>query len=198
MQRDIIVGIPVSGRTRFEFDDVVGLFVNLLPAWNIADDTESFASFLNKVRDNCFYDFENQDFQFNDLLNELQKDSRIRLDDIIKTVFVYQKLENKNLNELNDTDTSGDENIYVNEDVKFLLTLGVNDYGNHLSFDFEFDSNKFSNEIIEEMIGNYIVICKLVVTDLNYTLSNIKESLNSTRGYESDIKTERIDADFEF
>ncbi|HEY4929198.1 MAG TPA: amino acid adenylation domain-containing protein [Acidimicrobiales bacterium] len=49
-QDDVVVGIPVSGRLRPEFDPVVGLFVNTLPLRVSLVDDPTFADLVQRVR----------------------------------------------------------------------------------------------------------------------------------------------------
>ncbi|GAA1964512.1 amino acid adenylation domain-containing protein [Catenulispora subtropica] len=49
--RDLVIGVPVSGRTRLETAALVGCFVNTLPLRTVCDPATSFAALLDQVRD---------------------------------------------------------------------------------------------------------------------------------------------------
>ncbi len=65
---DIIIGTDVLGRTHPSLKDVVGTFINILPLRiNINEDT-SCDEFLNEVRNCVLESFDNQDFQYDQMI----------------------------------------------------------------------------------------------------------------------------------
>jgi len=71
-QDDIVVGSPVSGRTHADLHHIIGLFANMLPMRNLPREDKIFSDFLVEVKDNALRAFENQDFQFDQLVNALK------------------------------------------------------------------------------------------------------------------------------
>ena len=50
-ERDLVVGIPVEGRSSLETEELVGLFVNLLPLRTDLSDNPTFIDLIGRVRD---------------------------------------------------------------------------------------------------------------------------------------------------
>lgn len=68
---DIVIGSYSAGRNKKELINLIGMFVNTLPIRNYPSDTKKFNNFLKEVRQNVLDAFENQDFQFEDLIERL-------------------------------------------------------------------------------------------------------------------------------
>ena len=70
-QKDLCLGTPVTGRKRREEEEVVGLFLNMLPLRCIFEPTEPFDRLLRRIRSAVLTDFEHGDVPFQRLLTEL-------------------------------------------------------------------------------------------------------------------------------
>ncbi len=70
--RDVVVGVPVAGRTRSEQEDLVGYFVNMLPArLDLADDP-SFRQVVDRVRTGLLEGFDHQTVPFDRIISDLR------------------------------------------------------------------------------------------------------------------------------
>ena len=70
-QEEIIVGTPVSGRTRDEIRETVGMFVNMLAIRSFPSLDKKYDEFLNEVKENTFEALKNQDYQFDTLVEHM-------------------------------------------------------------------------------------------------------------------------------
>ncbi|MCP5050987.1 MAG: plipastatin synthetase, partial [bacterium] len=69
-QEDILVGTPTAGRRYAQLEPIMGMFVNTLVLQNTCPGEISFNQLLAEVRMRALSAFENQDFQFEDLLEQ--------------------------------------------------------------------------------------------------------------------------------
>jgi amino acid adenylation domain-containing protein len=67
-QEDIVVGTPVAGRRHADLEPVIGMFVNTLPLRAHPAGGKSFLEFLAEVKEKTLDAFENQEYQFEDLV----------------------------------------------------------------------------------------------------------------------------------
>ncbi|MFE7117386.1 amino acid adenylation domain-containing protein, partial [Streptomyces sp. NPDC057654] len=87
---DVIIGVPVSGRTDLEVEGTVGLFVNMLPLRvRCAPDT-AFGTLVQQVRDTFLAGHEYQDLPFQLLVEELQPDRSTSRHPLFQTVVTYE------------------------------------------------------------------------------------------------------------
>jgi acyl carrier protein len=70
-QEDIVVGCGVAGRRHWSLHDIAGMFVNVLPMRNFPKPGETFGQFLEQVISHSLEAFENQDVQFEQLVETL-------------------------------------------------------------------------------------------------------------------------------
>ncbi|MCP4215459.1 MAG: AMP-binding protein, partial [bacterium] len=70
-REDIIVGAPTAGRRHADLDNIIGMFVNTLAMRNYPEGEKTVGAFLGEVRENTLNVFENQEYQFEDLVDKL-------------------------------------------------------------------------------------------------------------------------------
>jgi len=71
-QQDIMVGSPVAGRQHPELHPIVGCLINTLVFRTTIDPTQSFAQYLETVKQDALQSYEYQDYPFDLLIEELE------------------------------------------------------------------------------------------------------------------------------
>jgi len=71
MQDEIIVGTPITGRNHADLEYVIGTFANMLAMKNFPHEHKPFEDFLHEVKKNALSAYENQDYQFEELIRQL-------------------------------------------------------------------------------------------------------------------------------
>jgi len=89
-QEDIIVGSAIAGRRHPDLEKIMGVFINMLAMRNYPRENLSFMEFLEQVKTNALDAYENQDFQFDELVNKLGIKSPPGLTPLIDTQFTFQ------------------------------------------------------------------------------------------------------------
>jgi amino acid adenylation domain-containing protein/non-ribosomal peptide synthase protein (TIGR01720 family) len=89
-QDDIVVGSPVAGRQRPKFEDLIGLFVNLVVLRvNLAGDP-TFRELLGQVREVCLGAFAHADVPFEMVVDELRPQRDLSRSPLFQVAFVLQ------------------------------------------------------------------------------------------------------------
>ncbi|EKN37622.1 putative non-ribosomal peptide synthase, partial [Clostridium botulinum CFSAN001627] len=70
-QEDIIVGVPIAGRSNADLENIMGMFVNTLALRNKLEGDKKYIDFLNEVKENSLRAYENQSYQFEALIEKL-------------------------------------------------------------------------------------------------------------------------------
>ncbi|NOQ24952.1 MAG: amino acid adenylation domain-containing protein, partial [Bacteroidales bacterium] len=174
-QDDITVGTPVAGRNHADLTNIVGMFINTLSIPNKVKDEESIQEFVSNLKQTVLGAYENQNYQFEDLVDKVSVERDTSRNPIFDVV----------INLLNQAEHSGDISGIDNENrihtkgvSKFDLTLTAIDYEEQLLISFEYCTQLFKAETIDR----FIVYFKQIVSQLART-SEIKIS-------EIDILTE--------
>ncbi|WP_158288175.1 non-ribosomal peptide synthetase [Streptomyces sp. ICBB 8177] len=87
---EVVVGVPVSGRTTLEVEDVVGLFVNMLPVRVRVAPGMTFGALLHHVRDTFLAGHEYQDLPFQQVVEELQPERLTSRHPVFQAAFTYE------------------------------------------------------------------------------------------------------------
>ncbi|MEU2665523.1 amino acid adenylation domain-containing protein [Micromonospora sp. NPDC007220] len=88
---DIAVGTPVSGRTRAEFEDIVGLFVNTVVLRSTVEGNPGFDVFLDRVRDVAIDAFLHQEVPFERVVEALAPERDLSRNPLFQVMFVLDE-----------------------------------------------------------------------------------------------------------
>ena len=94
-QNDLIVGVPISGRTTDEVSDLLGFFVNTLALRFAVDPQQSFDAWLGSVRKATLEAFDHQEVAFEMIVQRLKVARDTSHSPIYQTLFSYQDIRNR-------------------------------------------------------------------------------------------------------
>ena len=96
-QQDIIVGAATAGRPHNDLRQLVGMFVNTLALRNYPQADQPFNFFLQKVKANTLEAFENQDYPFEKLVDNIMIKRDTSRNPLFDIMFVLQNIQLVNL-----------------------------------------------------------------------------------------------------
>ncbi len=155
-QEDILVGIPIAGRRHPDLEKIIGMFVNTLALRNYPSGEKTFASFLSEVREMTLKAFENQDYQFEDLVEKIVMQRDLSRNPLFDVMFTFQ-----NMLELSAPADVPEEEMggvkikpydLKNRTSKFDLMLNAVEGGGKLFFLVEYCTKLFREETISGFI----------------------------------------------
>jgi amino acid adenylation domain-containing protein len=88
-QSDVVVGVPVAGRTRPELEDLVGFFVNTMALRVDCAGEPRFHDLVDRVRVAALGAFEHQELPFDKLVEELSPDRDPSRNPITQVMFAF-------------------------------------------------------------------------------------------------------------
>ncbi|HLP62596.1 MAG TPA: amino acid adenylation domain-containing protein, partial [Candidatus Deferrimicrobium sp.] len=146
---DIIIGVPVAGRRHVDLEKIIGMFVNTLALRNYPSGEKSFPGFLNELKNRTLDAFENQDYQFEDLVEKVVTNrdmSRNPLFDVMFMVENINRIQNESLAEpLSNQEEDGD----MIKIAKFDLEINAWEAGPILNVMFNYCTKLFKKETVE-------------------------------------------------
>ncbi|MCP4152782.1 MAG: amino acid adenylation domain-containing protein, partial [bacterium] len=154
-QQDIIVGTPTAGRRHTELENIIGMFVNTLAMRNYPGGDKNYREYLYEVKEHTLQAFENQDYQFEELVEKLS----IRRDPGRNPIFdvmlshidiAIPGSDKPKKREKNDT---RNQNTKKTISSKFDLTLDFNKVHEELKFTIEYSVKLFKKETIRRFIS---------------------------------------------
>lgn len=171
-QEDIVIGSPVLGRTLPDSQNLIGMFVNTVAIRNDINKNYTFKEILIHTAEKCLLAYDNQEYQFDDLVRKLsahKDNSRNPLFDVMfgvqnggtctmkigDTVLVPTKIEGK-----------------VS---KFDITLMVDSEEDGYILYWEYNCDIFRESTIKRMAEHYIILlnnaidhCSDAINDIEY------------------------------
>jgi surfactin family lipopeptide synthetase A len=166
-QENIIVGTPVVGRRHTDLEQIMGVFVNTLALRSTPAGEKTVKDFLNQVRARTLEAFENQDYQFEDLVDKVAVERDMSRNPLFDVTFVLN-YELESTKEMWQEKTK-DQGLkirpyrYTPGTAKFDLTLEVYDVGKNLQFTFEYCKKLFKKETIHRLIRYFKAVISSVI-----------------------------------
>jgi len=169
-QEDIIVGSPVANRRHADLENVLGMFVNTLAMRNYPSPNKSFTGFLKEVKENSSKAFENQDYQFEELVGKLKLKRDLSRNPLFDTMFVLQSFDAASI-KIGDLKTITYK--IGNRKAKFDILLEVVDRGEEIAFNLEYCSKLFKAATIERLAGQFNKILREISNHPEIILEDI-------------------------
>ncbi|MGD2090549.1 MAG: amino acid adenylation domain-containing protein [Candidatus Aminicenantes bacterium] len=170
-QEDIVIGTPIAGRRHVDLEQIIGMFVNTLALRNYPEDGKIFAAFLNEVKENTIKAFENQEFPFEDLVDQLAPDRDVGRNPLFDVMFVLQDMGPTKIEIAGFTLKPYH---YKHRVSKFDMTLLAMEAGENLLFAFEYCTKLFKKETIEKFISFFKKLVSSILEDAEKKISEIE------------------------
>ena len=173
---DIIMGTPIAGRRHADLENMIGMFVNTLTLRNFPVGEKKFIDFLGEVKERTLTAFENQDFQFEDLVERVLVSRDIARNPLFDVVFMLQNMEAQpgNIPDINipGLKVKPHENPFPS--AKFDITLSCFEGNDGLRFSLEYCTKLFKEETIDRFINYYKNIVSAVLEEPNRKIMDIE------------------------
>ncbi len=179
---DIIVGTPVAGRRHAQLQDIIGMFVNTLALRNRPAGETPFNDFFPEVKERTLAAFENQDYPFDALVDQLplERDAgRNPVFDVMLSFYTSHSAEGNQKEKENETGTGtgrcggSEENVPEQVPAKFDITLTVEDRGGPLQCSFQYARALFKPGTMERFSGYFLRLLESVTRDPGRRLADM-------------------------
>jgi tyrocidine synthetase-3 len=197
-QENIVVGSPVTGRRHADLQSILGVFVNMLAMRNRPQGNKTFREFLEEVKGNAINAFENQDYQFDDLVTRLGFQRSLNRSPLVETVFTLQNPFNVAAREPQPEESKRIIKPYEYNfcTVKFDLTLDAVEVNDWIRMWLTYSTELFRTSTVEKIKKHYIEVLEQVIDSQDIQLKEISLSYDVVTAKSSVLEQES--GDFEF
>ncbi|MCP4152683.1 MAG: amino acid adenylation domain-containing protein, partial [bacterium] len=161
-QEDIIVGIPTAGRNSSGLDKIIGMFVNTLAIKTQPGGEKTYREYLSETKTTILAAFENQDYPFEKLVEQVDVQRDTGRNPIFDTMFSMGNPDQAQL-EIYGLKLLPVEN--ENKISKFDLSMtAAKEAGGALYINVEYSTRLFKEETIQGITGYFKKIVTAVIT----------------------------------
>ncbi len=170
-QEDIVVGSPIAGRPHADLENIIGMFVNTLAMRNYPNGEKTFVDFLREVKNNALGAYENQDYQFEELVEKLAVARDFSRNPVFDVMLV---LQNMDIAEVKVEDLKISPYKSENMVSKFDITLTAVELENSISIGIQYCTKLFSRATIMRMYKHLENIIQAVTENIDIKLSEVE------------------------
>ena len=175
---ELLVGSPVAGRSRSEFEQLIGSLINTVALRADLSANPQFDRFLETTRDTVLSAFEHQELPFEKLVEELQPDRNLSHSPVYQVLF---NLQNRSQEVTDFSGLSAEALITETGTAKLDLHLLIEETTDGLNCWFEYATELFDRTTIERMAQHYEAILRAIAADCTQAVNAISILEDSER-----------------
>ncbi|MFC2146024.1 amino acid adenylation domain-containing protein, partial [Acidobacteriota bacterium] len=178
-QTDIVVGTGAAGRVHTDLEPVIGMFINPLALRNSPGEEKTFRQFLQEVKKSTLEAFDNQLYQFEDLVARIVKNRTPDRNPIFDVIIALDNINIQLGENQHETGSGPGSPLQVNhywmpkKSTKYDLILIGTEANNILNFSFEYRVKLFKKESMERFIDYFKRIVLTVLKNRHIKLEDI-------------------------
>ena len=169
-QEDVVVGSAILGRPHTDLERIIGMFVNALALRSYPDGEKCFADFLLEVKESSIKAFENQEAQFEEVVDRLKLKRDPSRNPLFDVMFVVQNFEQPRV------EVHGVAFLpFHKEDrtAKFDITLFAYEVEEEIHFKLEYCTALFKRATIGRLVGHFLNVVREVGADPRLKIAEI-------------------------
>jgi hypothetical protein len=170
-QHDILVGVPIAGRSRLEAEAVIGFFVNMLALRTDLSGNPQFCDLLTQVREVVLGGLCNSDVPFVKLIEELRPVRSPSYNPIFQVIFsvIKSAVQSGHLGGLH-----ASPYVFATRSSRVDLTMNLIECADEQwVVQFEYNTMLFDRERIMRMLDDYISVLRAVVAEPHLHISDL-------------------------
>lgn len=175
-EEDLIIGTPTTGRTKAEYEPILGYFVNPVAIRNQLNPQKGFDVFLEQVKQTVMEALDHQTYPFNHLVEKIQPKRDASRSPIFQIMFVYQRAhllhesgmsaaavsEGNSIVKLGDVEM---ESIAIPDRiVPFDMTLLMAEVGSGLGASLQYNTDLFEQKSAQLLLKRFNLILEEIAT----------------------------------
>ena len=178
-QTEIVVGIPVAGRTRPETEALIGMFVNTLVLRTVFENNPTFIEALGEVKRICLDAYGRQDLPFEELVSALQLTRNLGRVPLFEVTFNWLNFFDR-ASEISEAARSLSRTglelsplVVENRLSKFAMSIIISERPEGLAGFVEYNTNLFETGTIERLVANFQQLLESIVNTPHERIENL-------------------------
>ncbi|MCU0289988.1 MAG: condensation domain-containing protein, partial [Acidobacteria bacterium] len=169
-QETIVVGSAIAGRSHPDLENIVGVFLNTLVMKNNLSGDLTFDQFLKNVRENALRAYENQDFQFEELVEKLNLKRDYSRNPIFDTMLNFINMD---IPEIKLKDLKLSPYKMEGAAVKFDFKINAWEQDGLVRCTLDYCTKLFKPETMDTFIENFLKVITKVIDDPGIKIAEI-------------------------
>jgi len=169
-QEDVIVGSPIAGRNRAEFEGLIGCFLNTMVMRTNMSGNPTFRQLLSQVREMAMGAYAHQELPFEKLVEELQPDRDLSTSPLFQVMFVLQNAPIANFEIFDFTLTPITSEL---KPARFDLTLYMGEIDERLRGAVEYNTDLFDRTTMKRMCRHLEMLLESIVANPNRRIADL-------------------------
>ena len=194
-KRDIVIGTVVEGRFNEDLESLIGMFLNTLALRIKLPHNTTYFQFLMDVKRNLIKAYQNQDYPFDDLVDNLKVKRKGNQSPLFDVMFVmhhnYQYDFQLKFDDLEFSPYNPKNNSYH---ARFDLTLDILEHDDKCILNLYYNTSLLNTETSEEILNHYVYILEQIIADPHINI----DKLFDTRPAEKSEFDKKLEFDFDF
>ena len=170
-QEDIVIGSPISGRTHQDTENMLGMFVNTLAMRGRPVGEKRYEEFLEEIKETCFKAYENQEYPFEDLIEEVIQHRDMSRNPLFDVMIVMQNNENVEL-QLKEVRLESMELDFTISKFDFTFHIYEADQGYQIAL--EYCTDLYKEESVKRLISHLSHMLKQMIGDSSLKLNEVE------------------------
>ncbi|MET0396778.1 MAG: amino acid adenylation domain-containing protein, partial [Longimicrobiaceae bacterium] len=170
-QEDLVVGGPISGRTRWETEGLIGFFVNMLPHRADLRGDPTWSELLARVREASRGAYAHQELPFERLVEDVVTERSLTHNPLFQVAFTLERSDGKSVLSLGDLEVEpfgGEESAS-----KFDLDVAFVELGERVVGALTYRTGLFETATVVRMAGHLEALLEAMTTDPRARLSEV-------------------------
>ncbi|TRX53357.1 amino acid adenylation domain-containing protein [Fulvivirga sp. M361] len=176
---EMIIGIPVAGRTHPDLLDVHGMFVNNLPIKASLDSGQTFIQYLHEIQQNLANALEHQDYPYDLLRQQVAQKRDVSRNVLFDTMFNYHNI---GFPVVSATDVKVNRHFFDPGFSKFDLSMEIFENDGVLNCGVEYATGLFRKETMQGFVESFKRLIDNILSNTHQVIGEI--SLLSDDAYQ--------------
>ncbi|MCF4967182.1 non-ribosomal peptide synthetase [Nostoc sp. CMAA1605] len=170
-QRDLVIGIPISGRNHPDLENQIGFYVNTLALRTLLPETGTFQQALAEVTNTCLDAYEYNNYPFDQLVSALDLERDLSRNPLFDVMFSLLNQDSKAVIKI--PGIEHEAYPLTPRTAQFDLSWSFFENANGLRLLIEYEPDLFRAETIARMGGHFLQVIQAVVENPHCQLSQI-------------------------